>query len=143
MTERSELLLDTHVWLWSFQGSFDRLGPDVPDMIDAAAAGGMIRVSIISVWEAVILVSKNRLHLTPSIDGWVQRSLGSKGVLLVGITPEIVIESARLPEFIEKDPVDRILVATARARGATLVTADRRILHYAKAGHLRVIDAAA
>ena len=57
------------------------------------------------------------------------------------LTPAVAIESARLPEFGHRDPVDQILVATARVTGATLVTRDRRILDYAAKGYLRVLDA--
>jgi PIN domain nuclease of toxin-antitoxin system len=39
------------------------------------------------------------------------------------------------------DPLDRLLVATARQADATLVTADRRILDYAPNTGLRVHDA--
>jgi PIN domain nuclease of toxin-antitoxin system len=35
-----------------------------------------------------------------------------------------------LPGKFHRDPADRILVATARALGITLVTADQRILKY-------------
>jgi hypothetical protein len=34
-----------------------------------------------------------------------------------------------------------MLIATAPATGATLVTSDRAILDYAKAGHLRAMNA--
>ena len=39
------------------------------------------------------------------------------------------------------DPMDRLLVATARQLNATFVTADRAILAYARGGHVRVHDA--
>ena len=39
------------------------------------------------------------------------------------------------------DPADRILVATARHFGATLVTADQELLKLSKKGHFRGIDA--
>ena len=44
-----------------------------------------------------------------------------------------------LPGSPPADPADRMLIATARRRGLTLVTADRRILDYAAAGHVQVI----
>jgi PIN domain nuclease of toxin-antitoxin system len=39
------------------------------------------------------------------------------------------------------DPADRILVATARHLGATLVTADANLLKLAKKGHFLAADA--
>jgi PIN domain nuclease of toxin-antitoxin system len=57
------------------------------------------------------------------------------------MTPDIAIESTRLPGVLHGDPADRIMIATARAMGASLMTCDRAILHYANAGHLRAFDA--
>jgi PIN domain nuclease of toxin-antitoxin system len=45
----------------------------------------------------------------------------------------------RLPSQLHDDPVDRILVATARIEGLTLVTRDRALLDYATQGHLRAL----
>ena len=52
------------------------------------------------------------------------------------MSPHIAIESTRLPDEPHGDLVDRILMATARAEGARLVTCDRSILDYAARGHL-------
>jgi PIN domain nuclease of toxin-antitoxin system len=41
------------------------------------------------------------------------------------------------------DPADRILVATARHLGATLVTADKALLELAMRGHFAALDATA
>ena len=53
----------------------------------------------------------------------------------------VAIESTRLPGTPRRDPADRILIATARLIGATLVTCDKAILDYAADGHVRVLDA--
>ena len=45
-----------------------------------------------------------------------------------GISPAIAAELATLPDSFHRDPADRILVATARVLGATLLTQDRRIV---------------
>ena len=44
------------------------------------------------------------------------------------MTPEIAIEANQLPGDFHRDPADRILVATGRVLGATLLTQDRRIV---------------
>jgi PIN domain nuclease of toxin-antitoxin system len=46
----------------------------------------------------------------------------------VGITPAIASELAALPTSFHRDPADRILVATARVLGATLLTQDDRVI---------------
>lgn len=45
-----------------------------------------------------------------------------------GITTPIAAEVAALPDSFHCDPADRILAATARVLGATLLTQDRRIV---------------
>jgi len=54
---------------------------------------------------------------------------------------KLVVISTRPPQPVHGDPADRILVATARRMGATLVTRDARILDYGRQGMLSVIDA--
>ena len=49
----------------------------------------------------------------------------------------IALEAYTLPNPFHRDPVDRILVATARSYQATLLTADERILVYS---HVRTRD---
>ena len=63
------------------------------------------------------------------------------GVSLVPLEPEIAVESTRLQFAMHADPADRMLVATARQLGATLVTADRALLGVAAKGHFRAMDA--
>ena len=45
-----------------------------------------------------------------------------------GISPAIATELASLPDSFHRDPADRILVATARVLGVTLLTQDHRII---------------
>ena len=45
-----------------------------------------------------------------------------------GVSPAIAAEVAALPASFHRDPVDRILVSTARVLGATLLTQDERIV---------------
>jgi PIN domain nuclease of toxin-antitoxin system len=61
------------------------------------------------------------------------------GVRLAEASPDVLIDSAFLPGDPPFDPADRILAATARRRGLTLVTRDRQLLKYAEAGHLRAL----
>jgi PIN domain nuclease of toxin-antitoxin system len=73
---------------------------------------------------------------------WVNSALSLSCVHLVQLEPEIAVASTRLPLEMHADVADRILVATARHLGATLVTADTALLEFSKKGHFRIIDAA-
>jgi PIN domain nuclease of toxin-antitoxin system len=54
--------------------------------------------------------------------------------------PELLIESTLLPDFSHGDPADRIIAATAREYGFTVMTRDRALLDYGKQGHLSVLE---
>jgi len=125
------LLLDTPVWLWLVGGA-EPLKRPVLSAVEGAARRGRIRISAISVWEVAMLEAKGRIRLAKDCLAWVQEALSAPGTSLVPLTPEIAVESSRLPGEFHGDPADRILVATARLLGATLLTRDERILAYGK-----------
>jgi hypothetical protein len=70
-----------------------------------------------------------------------EQALGKSGVSLAELTPEIAIESVHLPGNLPGDPADRMIVATARILGATLLTKDRRLIEYSQGRHVRVLAA--
>jgi PIN domain nuclease of toxin-antitoxin system len=59
-------------------------------------------------------------------------------VRLAEMSPDVLIASSFLPGKPPRDPADRIIAATARDLGATLITRDRALLGYGKQGHLSV-----
>lgn len=138
--ERSLLLLDTHVVLWA---AFDetRLGRRAAKTINLASREDRLSIAAITPWEIGLLASKNRINLHKDVLDWVREALANPGVHLVPLEPEIAVASTRLPFEMHSDPADRILVATARHLGATLVTADQALLDFSKKGHFRSMDA--
>ena len=141
-TERAgPVLLDTHVWVWYVEGDRARFSPRIEPVVEAAVERADLLVSAISVWEIAQLDALGRLALALDVRVWVARALAFPGVRLKGISPAIAIESTRLPGTPHRDPADRMLIATARLTGATLVTCDTRVLAYAAHGHVGVIDA--
>lgn len=135
------LVLDTHVWIWLLEGSESDLSDATVDLIEAAGGRSELAVSAISVWEVAMLETKGRLTLSRPLDEWVSRALAAPGIRLAELTPAVALESSRLPGEPHGDPADRILLATTRILGATLVTCDDRILAYGADGHVRVRDA--
>ena len=129
------LLLDTHVWLWLLSGE-GNLKPSAVKAMEEAASHGLVRVSIMSVWEVAMLEAKGRIRLSKDCRTWVDEALRAPGIALLPLSPEIAVESSRLPGTFHGDPADRILVATARREGAILLTRDERILAYGRTKHL-------
>lgn len=134
------LLLDTHVMLWATFNE-DRLGRDAAKAINLASRENRLAVSAITPWEIGLLASKKRINLYKDVLEWVRETLAKPGVNLVPLEPEIAVASTCLPFEMHADPADRILVATARHLGATLVTADKALLALAKKRNFRAIDA--
>lgn len=134
------LVLDTHVLLWLVRGASE-LPRRTWHQIHRAADRDDVVISVIAIWEVALLVRKGRLNLGAATRDWAARALSHPGVRLAPLTPEIVIDSEELPGMIHGDPADRILIATARALDATLVTRDRLILDYGAQGHVDVLPA--
>lgn len=132
------VVLDTHVLVWLMAGDM-RLPRDVRQRIDNASYGGGVNVSAISLWEVAMLVAKGRLRLKRDVGEWVELVAANPGLTVVPLAPEIAVASTRLPGELHRDPADRMIVATARMLGATLVTADRALLDYGAAGHLSAL----
>lgn len=64
------------------------------------------------------------------VDDWIAASLALPFFQFVPVEARVAAAAARLPGTFHADPADRIVVATARSLGATLVTKDDRIRSY-------------
>ncbi len=120
-------LLDTHVLLWWLEDR-GRLSPSHREILEAASPTSPLLVSDITLWEIAMLESLGRIRLAIPLREWLEAAVAPPLVRRQGISPAIAAEVARLPDTFHRDPADRILVATARILGATLLTRDDRIL---------------
>jgi PIN domain nuclease of toxin-antitoxin system len=122
------IVLDTHIWVWWVHE--DKRLTQVQREAIAANETDAVGVSAISCWEIAKLVEYGRLELPSPLEEWFEQALNYPGVQLLALTPEIAIESTRLPGEFHRDPADQIIVATARVYGCSLVTSDDKILNY-------------
>ncbi len=74
----------------------------------------------------------------PCLD-WIRKAITAPGLHLLPLTPEIALESSRLPGILHRDPADRMLAATARILGGILVTDDKQLLDYGDQGFVSVL----
>lgn len=132
------LLLDTCALIFITEEE-DLAGPAVEVMRAASAGGGATYVSPITAWEIGMLVSRGRLQLLIRPERWFANLFDFAGVQLAGMSPDLLISSSYLPGRPPNDPADRILAATARDLGATLITRDRVLIEYGKQGHIAVV----
>jgi PIN domain nuclease of toxin-antitoxin system len=134
----NSLLLDTCALIWISQSA--PLRHEAQEALaQAQAAKAPVAISLISAWEIAQLVAKNRVALTLSPGVWFQRVRAQPGVKTTDLTDTILINSHFLPGTPPSDPMDRIIISSAREHGLTIMTRDRKILDYADQGHVSAI----
>ena len=121
------LLLDTHVWIWS-QESPDEMGLAARSMISDHA--NRLFVATVSSLEIARMAQAGILDPKGNLRDWIRRSLDALRGETVELSHEIALGAYSLPGEFHRDPADRILVATARALKLTILSADARILGY-------------
>jgi len=122
-----KLLLDTGVLLRWFEGR-QGLSRSHRRALRNAKSDEPLLVSDISLWEIATLSELGRIRLRLPLRDWLEQATAPPLVTCCGITPAIAAEVATLPSTFHRDPADRIIVATARVHGATLLTTDRPII---------------
>ncbi len=129
------IVLDTHVLVW-WVTSDAALSKAAAASIERERIAGEILLSSISAWEIAMLVSRERLLLSMDVSSWLSSVTQIEAVRFVPVDMSIAVKSVTLPGTFHKDPADRMIVATARALAAPLVTADEKIRGYA---HVKTI----
>ncbi len=121
------IALDTHVIIW------DALKPELlstkakSEIASANQKDGIIFCEI-SLVEIAAMIGTGKVSIDVGYSEFVDLILKSNKYSLNGITPEIAHRASGLAAYASLDMVDRIIVATAIANGARLVTADERLI---------------
>ena len=118
------ILLDSHVLIWAVADS-KRLSRAAAAAIRRARRGDGLAVSAITAYEVAWQIASGRIQGYGTVEASLVRFLD--GVTMRPITPEIAAIAAQFPADYPRDPADRLIGATARAEGMTLVTRDERI----------------
>jgi PIN domain nuclease of toxin-antitoxin system len=109
-------------------------------IIEQAQSNSTVFMSDMSSWETSMLATKKRISISTDPLLWIKEAISKIGLQMLRLTPEVVVDSCRLPEWDpkHKDPADRIISSTARIHSMSLVTADKKLIKYAKTGNLHV-----
>ena len=118
------LLLDTHIWLWSLLDP-DRLSARARSELTEPA--NTLALSPVSVWEALVLAEKGRVLLHPDPWSWIRTALTVRPMHEIAVTFDVAFGSRSI-RLGHADPADRFIAATAMVHGLTLVTADKSLL---------------
>jgi PIN domain nuclease of toxin-antitoxin system len=119
------ILLDTHVVVWLAQ-DYQRISPMAQTRVEKARekdAG--VAISGITLFEIALLASRGRVNLRPDVETVLSEV--ERRFVVLPITANIALQAFELPVGYPKDPVDRIIGATALIHDIPLVTADSQI----------------
>jgi len=119
------ILLDTHVLIWAVDDSKCLSRRAVSEIRRARRGGGGLAVSAISLWELASLFARGRIQAYGTIEASVRLLI--EDVTVRPITSEIAALAAQFPADFPRDPADRLISATARAEGLTLITHDENL----------------
>jgi PIN domain nuclease of toxin-antitoxin system len=134
----TSLVLDTHVLLWSLLEP-EIISKAVKQKISVAQREGKLVICSISLWEIAMLNHKKRINVYEPIKNFLKSITNIDGLAVSDLSSEIAAESILLMDDFHGDPADRIIVATTKILGATLLTRDKKILSWAKSGHIKCL----
>lgn len=120
------IILDTCAILW-LAIEPERLSERAKALISTHRAG--LAVSAISAFEIAIKVRKRKLDLGVPADEWWRIALAHHGISSIPVSDEIALASAALSPH-HNDPADRIIIATAEAFHAPVITSDAAFRSY-------------
>lgn len=120
-----DILLDTHTFIWFFNGD-EQLSFKARKLIEDLKTRKF--VSIASIWEVAIKIGLKKLFFDGNVSE-VAELIEKNGFQILQISVDHTVAYEAL-ELVHRDPFDRILVAQAMVEKMTIITKDDNIQKY-------------
>ncbi|MFO8237527.1 MAG: type II toxin-antitoxin system VapC family toxin [Prochlorococcaceae cyanobacterium] len=120
-------ICDTPILLfWAHEP--ERLSSPARHALELGLSKGELAIADITLWELSLLYERGRLLLPADVSAelYLKQLLAALRLQVLPITPEIALLS-RSDLFLQGDPADRLIGATALQLGSPLITADAKL----------------
>ena len=119
-------LLDTHIIIWHFEGNEKLSNEGREDILFNSK--NQVFVSIASLWEVAIKMNIGKYEFVGGFSEFY-KLVNDNEFEIISIKKKHMERLFELP-LIHRDPFDRLLIATAKTEGMTILTADENIQKY-------------
>lgn len=120
------LLLDTHVWLWTLEAP-EKISPTALEALSNTE--NALYLSAASSWEIAIKYKLGKLPLPEPPAQFIPPRITRDGIIPLSVDYHHSLLVATLPDH-HSDPFDRILICQAIAENLILVTHDKIMQQY-------------
>jgi PIN domain nuclease of toxin-antitoxin system len=131
-------LLDTCAVIWLVDGTLRQEAAEA--LAERYRSGEPAYVSPFTAWEIGAKASRGGFRSPHPPHVWLQHATTLPGIALAELSAKVLLDSWTLPGRINRDPADRIIAATAREYGYTVMTRDAHLLEYGRQGYLSVFE---
>lgn len=116
------IIADTHAWLWWLldRRRLSRRAGEAFRKHDVA-------ISSVTLYEVTQLAERQRIRLDGSTREWLRTAVMSSRTAVLSIDADVAMLAGSLPRDISRDPIDRLIVASAIHHRSPVITADRKI----------------
>ena len=125
--EAALIVLGTLVLYWAASEP-QRPSRPAARVIQREVKAGFACFSAVTRYELAERLRRGRIRGRGSVQADVEAIASAVRVVTRDVTAEIAVRATEFPDDFSHDPLDRLIAATARANGATLVTKDQRML---------------